>query len=188
MIASGAEVRAALAGVLRLWRGDVSGFLAFDRSLEGFWRSFTAMILGAPVHGLLLFVGRGESSGPLSSWHHVMVEAIAYVTTWIAFPLLITRISHRLDRDDRYFDYMVPYNWAALAQLMLFTLAAIIRPVLPDFVGSVLMLVAIAAVLHLQWFIAREGLGISRRLAFLIVVADLSLSIFVGGVADYLKA
>lgn len=188
MIASRAEVRAAMGGVVRLWRGDITAFLAFDRSLEGFWRSFTAAVLGAPIHALLLFAGKGESTGPIDTWHDAMVEAIAYVVTWTAFPLLMTRIARRLGREDRFFDYMVPYNWAALAQLVLFTLAAFLRLVLPGFLGSVLMLVAIAAVLHLQWFIAREGLAVSGRYAFLIVLADLSLSFMISGVADYLKA
>lgn len=188
MIASRAEVHAAMGGVVRLWRGDITAFLAFDRSLEGFWRSFTAAVLGAPIHALLLFAGKGESTGPIDTWHYAMVEAIAYVVTWTAFPLLMTRIARRLGREDRFFDYMVPYNWAALAQLVLFTLAAFLRLVLPGFLGSVLMLVAIAAVLHLQWFIAREGLAISGRYAFLIVLADLSLSFMISGVADYLKA
>lgn len=188
MIASGGEVRAALAGIVRLWRSDITAFALFDRSLNGFWRSFTAAIIGAPIHGLLMFVGRGESNGPLSTWHDAMIEGIAYVVTWTAYPLLITRIAERLGRADRFFDYMVPYNWAALAQLLLFTLAALLRLVLPGFLGSVLMLVAIAAVLHLQWFLAREGLGISGRHAFLIVLADLSLSFMISGVADYLKA
>lgn len=188
MIASRAEVHAAMGGVVRLWRGDITAFLAFDRSLEGFWRSFTAAVLGAPIHALLLFAGKGESTGPIDTWHDAMVEAIAYVVTWTAFPLLMTRIARRLGREDRFFDYMVPYNWAALAQLVLFTLAAFLRLVLPGFLGSVLMLVAIAAVLHLQWFIAREGLAISGRYAFLIVLADLSLSFMISGVADYLKA
>lgn len=188
MIASRAEVRAAMGGVVRLWRGDITAFLAFDRSLEGFWRSFTAAVLGAPIHALLLFAGKGESTGPIDTWHDAMVEAIAYVVTWTAFPLLMTRIARRLGREDRFFDYMVPYNWAALAQLVLFTLAAFLRLVLPGFLGSVLMLVAIAAVLHLQWFIAREGLAVSGRYAFLIVLADLSLSFMISGIADYLKA
>lgn len=188
MIASGTEVRAAMAGVVRLWRGDSTAFLSFDRSLAGFWRSFTAAALGAPIHAMLLFISRDEAAGPLDSVRDAAVEAIAYVLTWVTFPLLMTEIVRRLGRDDRFFDYMVPYNWAALAQLVLFTLAATLRLVLPGFFGSVLMLVAIAAVLHLQWFIAREGLGISGRVAFLIVLADLSLSLFVGGIADYLKA
>lgn len=188
MIASGAEVRAAMDGIIRLWRGDITAFAAFDRSLEGFWRSFTAAALGAPIHALLLFISKGESTGPLATGRDAMVEAIAYVVTWTAFPLLMTRIAQRLGREDRFFDYMVPYNWGALAQLVVFTLAAFLRLVLPGFLGAVLMLVAIAAVLHLQWFIAREGLGISGRHAFLIVLADLSLSFMIGGVADYLKA
>ena len=177
-----------MGGIVRLWRSDITAFLAFDRSLEGFWRSFTAAALGAPIHALLLFISKGEGAGPLATWHGAMVEAIAYVVTWTAFPLLMTRIAQRLGREERFFDYMVPYNWGALAQLLLFTLAAFLRLVLPGFLGSVLVLVVIAAVLHLQWFIAREGLAISGRHAFLIVLADLSLSFMIGGVADYLKA
>jgi len=50
------------------------------------------------------------------------------------------------------------------------------------------MLVAIAAVLHLQWFIAREGLAVTGRVAFLVVLSDISLSLMIGGLADYLKA
>ena len=188
MIASRAEIHEALAGVIRIWKGDVSGFHAFDRSLPGFWRSYTAALLGVPIHVLLLLVSRGEAAGPIDSWHDGMVEAIAYAVTWLAYPLLMLGITDRMGRAERFFDYMVPYNWAALAQLLVFTAAALLRAALPGFLGAVLMLVALAAVIHLQWFIAREGLAISGRFAFLVVVADLSLSFLIGGIADYLKA
>jgi hypothetical protein len=187
VIASRAEIREAIAAVVRVWRGDVSGFLAFDRSLAGFWRSYTAALLGAPIHALLLFASRGEATAPVDSWHDVFVETLAYAVTWLAYPLLVVGITDRMGRAERFFDYMVPYNWAVLAQLLLFTLAALLRSVLPGFIGAVLMLVALAAVIHLQWFIAREGLAISGKFAFLVVLADLSLSFFIGGIADYLK-
>lgn len=188
MIAPLAEINAAMAGVFRLWRGDSAAFLVFDRSLAGFWRSYTAAVIGAPIHALLLLLSREEATGALASAHDAAIEAIAYMLTWVAYPLMMTQIVRRLDRDDRFFDYMVPYNWAALGQLALFTAAAGIRTVLPDFLGSVLMLVAIAAVLHLQWFIAREGLAVSGRVAFLLVLADISLSLLIGGIGDYLRA
>jgi hypothetical protein len=187
VIASRAEINAAMDGVFRLWRGDTSAFLVFDRSLAGFWRSYTAAVVGAPVHAMLLFLSR-EPTTPLESAHDAAIEAIAYMLTWVAYPLMMTQIVRRLDRDDRFFDYMVPYNWAALGQLALFTAAAGIRLLLPDFLGSVLMLVAMAAVLHLQWFIAREGLAVSGRVAFLLVLADISLSLLIGGIGDYLKS
>jgi len=186
-MAPGAEIGAAIAGVIRLWGGATSGFLAFDRSLPGFWRSYTAAVIGAPIHALLLILSREETTGPLASAHDAAIEAITYMTTWVAYPLLMTQIVKRLDREDRFFDYMVPYNWAALVQLALFTVAAAIRLTMPGFLGSVLMLVAIAAVLHLQWFLAREGLAVSGRIAFLIVLSDMSLSLMIGGLADYLK-
>jgi hypothetical protein len=187
VIAPATEIRAAVVGIFQLWRGATAGFLNFDRTLAGFWRSYTACILGAPAHALLRLLG-GDESAPVSSAHDAIIEAIAYMMTWVAFPLLMTQFAKRLGREDRFFDYMVPYNWAGMVQLFLFAIAAMVRFALPPFLGSVLMLVAIAAVIHLQWFIAREGLAISGRVAFLIVLADLSLSLLIGGIADYLRA
>ncbi len=187
MIAPAAEIRAAVVGVFQLWRGATAGFLKFDRSLAGFWRSYTACILGAPAHAMLRLLSR-DQAGPINSGHDAIIEAIAYMMTWVAFPLLMTEFSRRLGREHRFFDYMVPYNWAGMVQLFLFAGASVIRLALPGFLGSVMMLVAIAAVIHLQWFIACEGLGISGRFAFLIVVADLSVSLLIGGAADYLRA
>ena len=187
-MASRAEIVAAISGVVRIWGGATAAFADFDRSLPGFWRSYTACVIGAPIHTLLLILSREEAAGPLNSAHDAAIEAIAYMMIWVAYPLLVTQIVKRLDREDRFFDYMVPYNWAALAQLVLFTSAAAVRLMLPGFLGSVLMLVAIAAVLHLQWFLAREGLGVTGRVAFLIVLSDMSLSLLIGSLADYLKA
>lgn len=187
MIASRAEIRESLAAVVRLWRGDVSAFETFDRSLDGFWRSYTAALIGAPVHALLLLATRGQAAAPIDSVHDLAVEAIAYATTWLAWPLLIVAIAERLDRAERYFDYMVPYNWATLAQLLVLTAAALLRTILPGFLGGVLMLVAFAAVIHLQWFLARFGLQIGTGLAILVVIADFSLSFLVSGLADYLR-
>jgi len=189
VIASRDEIRAAMAGVLRLWRGDTSGFLAFDRSLAGFWRSYTAAILGAPIHALLLIFGRAEGmGGPFETMRSGITEVLAYSIGWLAYPLLMARLTERIGRGERFFDYMVAYNWSALAQLVLFTGAAMLKLVLPGFLGSVAILVALAAVLHLQWFIAKEGLAVPGRTAFLVVVADLSLSFLIGGVTDYLRS
>jgi hypothetical protein len=187
VIASCAEIRTTLAGIMRLWRGDIAGFQAFDRSLEGFWRSYTAALLGAPAHALVLLANRGQAAAPIDSAHDLLVEAIAYAVTWLAYPLLMLFIADRLGRSSRFFDYMVPYNWATLAGLFVIGGAALMQVILPQFLAGVLTLVALAAVVHLLWFIAREGLQIGTGLAILIVIFDFSLTFFVSGIADALK-
>jgi hypothetical protein len=187
VIASRAEIREALAGVVRLWRGDAAGFQGFDRSLDGFWRSYTAALLGLPAHALLLLANRGNVAAPIDSAHDIVIEAIAYVLTWIAYPLVMLAVCDRLGRASRFFDYMVPYNWATLAGFVVFAAATLLQGVLPQFIGGVLMLVALAAVVHLLWFIARESLQIGTGLAILIVILDFSLTLVVSGIADFLK-
>ena len=46
--------RLALAGSLRLARGEPGGLSCFDRSLDGFWRSFRAAVICYPLYLVLL--------------------------------------------------------------------------------------------------------------------------------------
>ena len=48
------EVRLALIGALQLARGDRGGLSCFDRSLDGFWRSFRAAFISYPLYLILL--------------------------------------------------------------------------------------------------------------------------------------
>ena len=59
-----AELRLALVGSLRLARGDRGGLDCFDRSLEGFWRSFRAAIIAYPLYLILLTMRVSVADGP----------------------------------------------------------------------------------------------------------------------------
>jgi hypothetical protein len=48
-LAAWVEVRLAVAGALRLARGDRGGLGSFDTSIEGFWRSFRAAAIVYPL-------------------------------------------------------------------------------------------------------------------------------------------
>src|SRR2546430_16643578 len=84
------EARLALAGTLRLARGDRGGLACFDRSLDGFWRSFRAAAITYPLYLVLLTmrvsVAEWQRSG---GWRIVLVETIGYVIAWVAFPLVM---------------------------------------------------------------------------------------------------
>ena len=84
------EIRLALIGTLRLARGDRGGLACFDRSADGFWRSFRAAVISYPLYLVLLSmrvtVAEWERSG---AFLIITVETIAYVIAWTAFPLLI---------------------------------------------------------------------------------------------------
>ncbi len=121
------EVRLALTGTLRLARGDRGGLSCFDRSLDGFWRSFRAAVAYYPLYLVLLTmritVAEWESS---SGWRIAsQSKLIGYVIGWVAFPLVMLTVTQRLGRAHRFFDFMVPYNWCQLPQSALFVLVGL---------------------------------------------------------------
>jgi hypothetical protein len=188
-IAAWLEVRLALLGTLRLARGDRGGLSCFDRTLDGFWRSFRAAFIAYPLYLLLLTmrvtVAEWERSGGL--WI-AAVETIAYVIAWSAFPLIMLAVTRWLDRSHRFFDFMVPYNWFQVPQSALFVLIGLESEggVLGAPAASALEAAAVIAVLVYEWYIARVALDTTAYAAAFIVLVDLVLGAFVSHIASTL--
>ena len=183
------EVRLALVGALRLARGDRGGMQCFDRSVDGFWRSFRAAVIAYPLYLVLLAMrvtsAEWERSGGLVI---VTVETIAYVISWVAFPLIMLAVAQRLGRAHRYFDFMVAYNWSQVPQSALFVLAGLGTEtgLLGAAPSQAIEVAAGIAVLVYEWFIARVALDARAPAAVLVVLVDLVLGIIVSNVASSL--
>ena len=187
--AAWSEVRLALVGALRLARGDRSALTCFDRSADGFWRSFRAAAIAYPLYLALLSmritVAEWERSGGLLI---VTVETIAYVIAWVAFPLIMLTVTRWIGRAHRFFDFMVPYNWSQVPQSALFVLVGLETEsgVLPDGPAQAIEVAAAVAVLVYEWFIARVALDTTASAAALVVFVDLLLGVLISHVASSL--
>jgi hypothetical protein len=174
------EARLALVGALRLAKGDRSALSCFDRSLDGFWRSFRAAIIAYPLYLMLLTmrvsVAEWERSGGL---HIVTVETIAYVIAWTAFPLAILTVTRWIDRAHRFFDFMVPYNWS---QVGLESESGVLAAP----AAQTIEVAAAIAVLVYEWFIARVALDATASAAAFVVFIDLVLGALISHVASSL--
>jgi hypothetical protein len=183
------EVRLALVGALRLARGDRGGLQCFDRSLDGFWRSFRAAVIAYPLYLVLLALrvtlAEWERSG---GFVIVTVETIAYVISWVAFPLIMLAVTQRLGRAHRYFDFMVAYNWSQVPQSALFVLVGLETEsgVLGASPAQAIEVAAGIAVLVYEWFIARVALDVAAPAAILVVLVDLVVGVVVSNVASSL--
>ena len=178
-----AEVSLAFTGALRLAHGDRGGLACFDRSLDGFWRSFRAAAIAYPLYLMLLTmrvsVAEWQRSGGLQI---VIVETIGYVISWVAFPLVVLAVTRWLGREHRFFDFMVPYNWSQLPQTALFVLVGIWSE--SGMLGArggygILFL----AVLVYEWYIARVALDTNFFAAVVIVLVDFVLSVLISNVS-----
>lgn len=181
------EVQLAMGGALRLARGDRRGLGFFDASIDGFWRSFRAALICYPCYLLLLAF---RVAAP--QWHAsgmptiVVVETIAYVISWAAFPLLILPLARWLDREERFLAFMVAYNWSQVPQSALFVLIALNRAtglLLPTG-GRLAEFAALLAVMVYEWYIARVALGVSGAQASSVVIVDLVLGVAVSHIAE----
>jgi hypothetical protein len=173
--AAWAEAWLALSGALRLARGDRGGLACFDRSLDGFWRSFRAAAITYPLYLVWLAgIAEWQRSG---GWRIVLVETIGYVIAWVAFPLIMLTVTRWIGRAHRFFDFMVPYNWCQVPQSALFMLVGIgsKSTILGASAGESLYILAWIATLVYEWYIARVALDTTAPAAGLVVLVDLIL-------------
>jgi hypothetical protein len=189
MTAAWAELRLALSGTLRLAVGDRRGLSCFDASIVGFWRSFRAAAICYPLYLFLLALRVTHAQ-----WQHsgvatiLIVETIDYVVAWVAFPLLILPLCDALRRDDRFFAFIVAYNWSQVPQTALFAIIGF-----DAFTGLLSSgslpgaeLAAAVATLVYEWYIARVALAVGAAAATLIVLIDLLLGTALGRISEAL--
>ena len=180
------EMRLALAGTWRLARGDRGGLFCFDRSLDGFWRSFRAAVISYPLYLVLLAmrvsVGEWQRSG---GWRIVTVETIGYVIGWVAFPLLMLNVVRWIGRAHRFVDVRVPYNWCQVPQSALFVVVGLVSAggVLSNQASEAMDIAAAIATLVYEWFIARVALDTTGLAAVFIALLDFVLGVVISQVA-----
>lgn len=179
MIPALPEIARALRGTLKLARFDATALANFDRSYDGFWRSFFAAALAAPPYFMLVALRMPE--GQELTLHLFLVELGGYVVSWLAYPYAVTILVQVVDRTEHYFDYMVPYNWAVVLQVFLLLAVALLAQagIIPPRPAMLLEAAAVAAIMIYQGFIARAGLLIGPAQAVAFVAIDLLLNLLI---------
>jgi hypothetical protein len=183
-----AEIRRSLDGALRLLRGDPDGLRLLDLSLGGFWRSFLAIILVAPIYLLIalaewrITLGGASPPASLDETRFALAKTVGLGLDWLAFPVLIGLLARPLGFAGRFVPYIVAYNWSAVIA------AALLAPPTLLFAGGVLgggvalliTLVLLGIVIRYRFLVARLALGVDTVTAIGLVALDLLLSLVLG--------
>ena len=179
------HVAAGLAGALRLARFDNSGMAFFEINLSGFWRSFWAAGLVAPLFLLLLVLRQLDAPGGAFG-HHITIESLAYVIAWVMFPLVMASLSKQLGCAKHYFSFIIAYNWCGAIQNGVYLPIAILgyTGALSSGLANLFALAAIIWVLVYTFFVARTALQVPPVTAFGIVVLDLALGLTIDVVTN----
>lgn len=182
------EIGSAIYGAYRLARRDSGGMAYFDRTREGAIRSFYAAGLLLPFHAIIVLGRWWEDMAILSVQRMVAIESLAYVIGWTVFPVLMIWIARSIDRSDRYFDFLVAYNWASLVTIVVrFPLFVFRRlELLPGLVTDILVLVLLVVLLIYRWYVLKTALSIGGGLAGGLTAAALFTNLLIRDVASTL--
>jgi hypothetical protein len=175
------EIVNSLYGSLQLAWGDKNGINYFNTSHLGFWRSFTAAIIVAPIFALLLNVRYAVSSNDINFFRFVSIYAIAYIIGWVAFPIIINYVTDVLGHGAKFVRYIVIYNWASVLQNLIYLPFAILveAQLIDGTAATIIGLCLLGLVFLYTAFITKIALEVSNGIAAAIIVFDLILSVII---------
>lgn len=163
--------------------GRANGLNRLDLSVEGFWRSFAAILAIIPAALLSFLSDRrisaagGAALDPLAP--ALALQSCALVADWLAFPLLLALLAGRLGLGGAYVPFVIARNWAAviMAAMVAPVHALILLNLLPPQVAPIVLLAVIAATLGFSYALTKTSLSVPGRVAAPIVIVDFLLSI-----------
>jgi len=182
------EILNALLGSYHLARRDTDGYRLFNNSVEGFWRSFTAIVLIVPLIYILSNI-EVELQRQLAAEQNETVDAavdygrlaFAVVLEWLAFPVVMVFVARALDLSHRYAIYIIVYNWSSILITAAFSI-----PMLLFWIGiagpaaTVLMwFMLFLPVFYYRWFIAVTALETAGPIAGGLVALEFALSLVI---------
>jgi hypothetical protein len=172
------QLAAALYGTWLVLKLDPRGLAYFEKTPGGFARSFLVAGLLAPLQLAHAIMTYDPTRARLAILPFVVVQMLNYVLSWICFPFVMLYLTDWLQRRERYFWQMVPYNWIQLAiatPLLIFAIMADLHMLSAKLIAF-LQIAALLVFFVYQTFLARVGLQIGLATAFGIVVLDLLMS------------
>lgn len=167
-----AEIAAGVYGAWLLARRNAAGLNFFDLSERGFFRSFWAAVVVLPAF-LVLEILEGSFSGPNGALRPLLVQGIAYVIGWTAFPVVMVHIAEAMGRRQNYIRYIVAYNWSAVIQMMVFLPVALLGFAFPGAGTAMAGLAVFVLILIYQAYVAHKALDVSPAMAAGVVLADM---------------
>jgi len=173
---------AAIRGAVEIFLGRRDGLRRFDLSVEGFWRSFGAILYVLPLFAIIIAADWAVlSQQPVHPSVEVFVLArlVDLGIEWCALPIALGLLAKHLGIGRTYVAYVVARNWSGIVSVaplallsLLFGLGALSLEAM-----ELLSLLVIGAMLFYGYRIARWTLIWPAASAAGLVAADLALSL-----------
>lgn len=179
---------AGVLGAFLLARGKPQGLALMEATPDGAWRSFTAAAICLPAFLALRLFGWGAAMPAGGTGRVLSAELIGYVIAWVAFALASLPLVRAWGREALWPRFISAWNWTNVVQyvaLLAATLPAAFGA--PAWLAQGAALAALGYAVWLEWFVARQALGVQPMQAAALVGLDLAIGLFLGGFIERLS-
>lgn len=176
-------------GLLAAWltaKGDPRGALLISGSFAECKRSFFAALVALP--GMLALVSFKLDGQEIDTARYLVVELIAYVMGWAAFPLVAFGISRQIGRFQNWARYVTAYNWASVIILAVTIPVTLLvnAPGISGGLGGTIGIMTLVIIIGYEWRLARLVLQASPMQAGFLTALDLLLSFAIDSMSQQL--
>jgi hypothetical protein len=174
------ELSRSLYGALRLARFDPRGMDYFDLSVEGFWRSFAAVLIVLPGYIVLVLRGLHAAAGAAAAgaMGTVLLEAAGFCLKWFGYLIVVLFLGRLLGFAGNFVPFVIAYNWAGVWQILVLLAAVLLASLFPP-LAELVVLASLIAILVYQWFVTRTALDCPASVAAGLVLLDFLLSVLI---------
>jgi hypothetical protein len=179
------EIQRSLTAAWNLFLGKPDAMRGFDTSIEGFWRSFQAILIVAPLYLITALtdptsIDTNPNAGVVTPGTFWTAEVLSLLLDWVALPLLLAAIGGLVGIKQRYPAYIVVRNWATPLMLAPFAVIALLP--LAGVSSDLTLIPSLAAIgysLRFSYLIVRRTLGVEIDVAIAFVALDVFVSLAV---------
>ena len=180
------EITKSINGAWRIARMDQNALNYFNMSIEGFWRSFLAVLIVVPLYVVFLVLNLGQLSGmelhvgsATPTDFYVAIKLAAHILGWLAFPVVMIPISRLMDLSQSYVPYIIVWNWSNVLVMAVILPAVLLFPPSAQSGQSakLILMAAQITVLFYGYLVARAGLQCKILTAIGVVMLDLLLGL-----------
>lgn len=185
---SGQEIARALQGGWLLFQTRRDGVQWFDRSIDGFWRSFGVVFLLLPLFVISAF---GEKKLLLEEteltadifphFTYWSAQLTTFGLDWIVLPIVLALLARPLGISRGYVGFIVVRNWTSLLAAVPYVVSSLLYllGIVPSGIMVLMSLVSLSMVLWFRFNIVRITLQTGIGLTLGIVVLDVILSLLI---------
>jgi len=169
-----------LEGAWRLFRNRPDGLDLMDRSVDGFWRSFGALLFVLPIDAISILALSRISVQP--AFGEAFASRLPVVALdWVLFPIVLALAAKPLGITRRYVTYIVARNWAAPISWVIVTIPILLQGAgfIDEQLAVIATIAALLVAIRYHYLVVRIALQVTREIALALVAADLILSFLI---------